>query len=124
MKGKWMLLAVLTGLVSAAALAHGNKVHVRGTIEKVGGDSLEVKTPDGKSVEIKLTASTVYLLHVADKPVKPSAVNADKPAKESDLAAGDLVVVHATPKGNTLEADEIKFTVPGPNKRAGEQHKP
>ena len=124
MKAKWMLLAVLAGLGSAAALAHGNKVHVRGTIEKVGADSLEVKTPDGKSLEIKLTASTVYLLHVAEKPGKPAEVNADKPAKPSDLAAGDLVVIHATPKGNTLEADEVKFTVPGQNKTAGEQHKP
>jgi hypothetical protein len=44
-----------------------------------------------------------------DKPADP---NADKPAKQSDIAVGDLVVIHATPKDNALEADEVKFSVP------------
>ena len=125
MKVKWLAVVVVSMLASVVVLAHGNKVHVRGTIEKVSGDSLQVKTPDGKSVEIKLTASTVYLLHVAVKPPKPSeantdkaADNTDKPAKLSDLVAGDLVVIHATPKGGALEADEVKFTVPGEGKSA------
>ena len=33
-------------------------------------------------------------------------------AKAGDLAVGDLVVIHATPKGNKLEADEVKFSLP------------
>ena len=90
---------------------------MRGTIEKINADSLQIKTPDGKSVEVKLTASTVYRLHVTGKPVTPSE-NADKPAKVGDLAVGDLVVIHATPKGDTLEADEIKFSVPSTKKVA------
>jgi hypothetical protein len=36
----------------------------------------------------------------------------DKPAKLSDLAVGDRVVIHATPKGETLEANEVKFSAP------------
>ncbi len=115
MKIRWLALAALCGLVGGAALAHGNKVHVRGTIEKIGADSVHIKTPDGKSVEVKLTASTVYLLHVVDKSPKPSGASADKPAKMSDLAAGDVVVIHATPKGDALEADEVKFAVPVAN---------
>lgn len=124
MRVHWLRMVILAGLVGAPALGHGNKVHVRGTIERVNGDSLQVRTMDGKSVEIKLTASTVYRLHVAEKPVKPSDVNTDKPAKVSDLAVGDRVVIHATPKGSTLEADEVKFTAPGENKAAAEQHRP
>jgi hypothetical protein len=111
------MLGVLIGLASGAGFAHGNKMHVRGTIEKISADSVQVKTPDGKSVEVKLAASTVYLLHVMGKQATPSD-SVDKPAKVSDLAIGDLVVIHATPKGDALEADEIKFSVPSAKKIA------
>jgi hypothetical protein len=102
-------LALLMALVASVALAHGTKVHVRGTVEKVSADSLVVKTADGKSVEVKIAASTVFLSR---------SNNEDKPAKASDLAAGDLVVIHASPKDKTLEADEIKFSVPTATKPA------
>jgi hypothetical protein len=111
------MLGVLIGLASGAGFAHGNKMHVRGTIEKISADSVQVKTPDGKSVEVKLAASTVCLLHVMGKQATPSD-SVDKPAKVSDLAIGDLVVIHATPKGDALEADEIKFSVPSAKKIA------
>lgn len=124
MKSRLLMLVISLGLVSTASLAHGNKVHVRGTIEKVGADSLQVKTPDGKSVQVRLTSSTVYLLHVAEKPVRPSDATTDKPAKVGDLAAGDLVVIHATPKGDALEADEVKFSVPSVNKADPAPQKP
>jgi hypothetical protein len=112
MKLRTTILALLAMLFLGSAFAHGNKVHVRGTIERVNADSVVIKTPDGKSVEVKLVASTVYLLHVIDKSAKPSGASEDKPAKVSDLAAGELVVIHATPKDNSLEADEIKFSLP------------
>ncbi len=57
----------------------------------------------------KIAASSVFLSR---------ANNEDKPAKAGDLAAGDLVVIHATPKDNILEADEIKFSVAAAAKRA------
>lgn len=112
MKRRFLLIAVFVALLSGASFAHGNKVHVRGTIERISAEAVQVKTPDGKSVEVKLMASTVYLLHVVEKPVKPSDSSSDQPAKATDLTVGDLVVIHATPKGDTLEADEIKFSVP------------
>jgi hypothetical protein len=117
MKIRLVMLGLLIALASGSGFAHGNKVHVRGTIEKINADSVQVKTPDGKSVEVKLAASTVYLLHVMGKQAPPSD-SADKPAKVSDLAIGDLVVIHATPKGDALEADEIKFSVPSAKKTA------
>jgi len=102
MKLRISMLALLFALAMGTAFAHGNKVHVRGTVEKINADSVVVKTADGKSVEVKFAASTVFLSR---------ANNEDKPAKAGDLAAGDLVVIHATPKDNILEADEIKFSV-------------
>lgn len=102
-------LAASLALSAGIAFAHGTKVHVRGTVERVSPDSLVVKTADGKSVEVKIVASTVFLSR---------SNNEDKPAKASDLATGDLVVIHATPKDKNLEADEVKFSVPTASKPA------
>jgi hypothetical protein len=60
-----------------------------------------VKTSDGKSVEVKLVSATVYVSRDG------------KASKLSDLAVGQRVVIHATPEGDTLSADEIKFSQPG-----------
>ncbi len=124
MKTRLLILTLLLGLAGGLTLAHGTKVHVRGTVEKISADSLQVKTPDGKTVEVKLVASTVYLLHLAAKPAQASDANSDKPAKVADLAVGDLVVIHATPKGSMLEADEVRFSLPGANKTAPATQKP
>src|SRR5256886_16718569 len=85
MKLRLSLLALLFALVTGTAFAHGNKVHVRGTVEKISADSVVVKTADGKSVEVKFAASTVFLSR---------SNNEDKPAKAGDLAPGNLVVIH------------------------------
>ncbi len=109
MRRRLSLLALLLTIAAGTALAHGTKVHVRGTVEKISVDSVLVKTAEGKSVEVKFASSTVFLSR---------ANNEDKPAKAGDLATGDLVVIHATPKNNTLEADEIKFSLPSAGKGA------
>lgn len=118
MKAKWITLTLALALVAGATLAHGNKVHIRGKVEKVGADSLQVKTVDGKLVEVKLMASTVYIQHMAAKPGDPPDTNNNRPAKLADVAVGDAVVIHATPKGATLEADEVKFSAPESHKVA------
>ncbi|HKW61725.1 MAG TPA: hypothetical protein VJN89_04200 [Candidatus Acidoferrum sp.] len=118
MKLKWITLLLVLVFAAGTTFAHGNKVHVRGKVEKVGAESLQVKTPDGKSVELKLVASTVYVQHKVVKPGEPADTNADSPAKLADLAVGDAVVIHATPKGGTLEADEVKFSAPESNRVA------
>jgi hypothetical protein len=102
-------------LFTGAALAHGNKVHVLGRLEKINANSVLVKTKDGKSVEVKLATSTVYLSHSSKE---------DKPAKQSDLALGDLVVIHATPNGEVLSADEIKFSPSGSSATGASAAKP
>jgi hypothetical protein len=101
MKFRFFSFFALIVLTVAGGFAHGNKKHITGTLEKINADSVVVKTTDGKSVEVKLVAATAYVSRT-DK--------ADKPAKISDLVVGDRVVIHATPKGEALEADEIKFS--------------
>jgi len=96
------LIAVL-GLISGAAWAHGDKKHVIGTVAKIGADSVTVKTTTATPVEVKLTSATVYTIR---------ANMVDKPAKLADLVVGDHVVIHATPNGDTLEADDVKFSHP------------
>jgi len=107
-----LALGLLVALGGGLAVAHGSKVHIRGTVEKISTDSLQVRTPDGKTVELKLAASTVYVLHANEKAGVRRPGDEDRPAKGSDLAVGDLVVIHATPKGSALEADEVKFSLP------------
>ncbi len=101
MRTKSFKSVALLLLTVSLAMAHGDKKHVVGTLEKINADSVTVRTADGKSVEVKLLPSTLYVSRVG---------NEDKSAQLSDLAIGDRVVVHAKPKGETLEANEIKFS--------------
>ena len=98
MKLRFVMLLAFAALLTNAVIAHGDKKHVLGTLEKINADSVVVKTADGKSVEVKLAASTVYVSRDG------------KTSKLSDLAVGQRVVIHATPGGDTLSADEIKFS--------------
>jgi Domain of unknown function (DUF5666) len=96
-----LFIAVLL-VLGAVASAHGGKKHVIGTVEKVGPDSVTVKTEQG-SVVVKLAAGTVYLSVGADKVAKP--------AKLSDLQVGERVVIHASTKPDeSLEAEEVRFS--------------
>lgn len=124
MRAKWLMLALAVAFAGGAAFAHGNKVHVKGTVEKIGDDSLQVRTPEGKTVEVKLVASTVYVLHTRTKPGDAPDANENKPAKLADLVVGDAVVIHATPKDGNLEADEIKFSPPSSNRMASAASRP
>jgi hypothetical protein len=114
---KRRFFALLLSFVSIAGTtsAHGDKKHVLGIIEKINPDSVTVKTRDGKSVEVKLVASTVYISRVA---------TTDKSAAFSDLAVGENVVIHATPKGDQLEAAEIKFSAAGASRPSSPKSQP
>jgi hypothetical protein len=100
MKLRFIVL-LLSVLLALPGFAHGDKKHVIGTIEKISPESLIVKTQDGKSVEVKLAPTTVYV------------TTDGKPAKFADVAVGQRVVIHATPKGTELIADELKFAAAG-----------
>ncbi len=107
MKRRFCALLAALAFVAVLAAAHGDKKHVIGTIQKLDAASVTVKTRDGKSVEVKLVSSTAYVKRVD---------TVDKPAALSDLAIGENVVVHATPKGDDLEADEVRFSTGAPSR--------
>jgi hypothetical protein len=104
MRAKLFTLLAAVVLMAAAVFAHGDKKHVVGTLEKINAGSVVVKTADGKSVEVKLVASTMYVSHIG---------NEDKSAQLSDLAVGARVVLNATPNDARLEATEVKFSTKG-----------
>jgi uncharacterized protein YkvS len=108
MKTKFIALISMVVLAAASVAAHGDKKHVIGTVEKINSDSVVVKTTDGKSVEVKLVPTTVYV---------SKAGKEEKPGQLSDLAVGNRVVIHATPKGQELLADTVAFSGP-PSKSA------
>ena len=95
------IAVAITLPVPGPVFAHGDKVHVMGVIEKITADAVTVKTKEGKSVEVKLAATTVY------------TTRTDQPAKVSDLAVGQRVVIHADPKGKDLIAATVKFSGAG-----------
>ena len=103
MKIRWstVLSLLIVLAVASNVFAHGNKKHVMGTLEKISPQSVTVKTADGKLVEIKLAAETTYV------------TNGGKTAAAGDLVVGQRVVVHATPKGAELIADQVKFAAAG-----------
>src|SRR6202166_3529878 len=111
-----LLLAFL--FVAITLSAHGDKKHVIGTIKKLNSGSVMAKTRDGNSFQVKLVLSTTYVARVPTE---------DKPAALSDLAVGENVVIHATPKGDDLEADEVRFSAAsasgsGSSKTRSEEH--
>ena len=98
---KLCIALLIAFTLAAPAFAHGDKKHVIGTIEKLSPEAVMVKTKEGKTVEVKLAATTTYV------------TNADKPAKFADLAVGQRVVIHADSKGTELIAATVKFADAG-----------
>jgi len=90
-------LAFLASLFVAPTLfAHGGHDHVMGTVTAVTESRLDVKTPEGKAVTIRLTGETKY---EKDK----------KPATLKDLKPGVRVVVDADKDKEVLVAKEVKI---------------
>src|SRR5262249_48829232 len=96
-----VVVLFVTMALTIGAMGHGEKKHVSGKVEKINADSIVVKGKDGNSIVVKLAASTGFIRRSG---------NTDKSAKAEDLAVGDLVVIHASPKESGLEADQVKFS--------------
>lgn len=77
------------------AHAHGQDA-VLGTIAKVEGDRLEVADPDGKSVSVSLTRTTMYL-------------KGAEAAKKADLKPGLSVAVETADGKAGLEARVVRI---------------
>ncbi len=83
------LIATFICLAATRASAHGHG-HVMGTVASVTAERIEVKTKDGKTVTVPLTAETKYL-------------KGDQKAARADVRVGERVVVHLAAGGAALE---------------------
>lgn len=102
MRTKVSVAVVAFVAMAMAVAAHGDKKHVMGVLQRVSAEAVTVKEGDGKIVTVKLTQTTMYVL-------RDGKSNDGTPGKFSDLAVGQRVIIHATPKGNDLLADQVKF---------------
>jgi hypothetical protein len=84
-------------LTSVPVRAHDGMEDVTGTIQSVTTDSVSVKTTKGKTVAVKLDAKTEYTRGKAQ-------------AKQTDLKAGDRVVVHAKEMNKALTAHLVQLS--------------
>lgn len=87
----WMVLAL-----AVSAWAHGDEQHVMGTVSKVDGMNITVKSQDGSLKTVMVTDETKYL-------------KAGTAAKLEDVKVGDRVVIHAKKMGDMLHATEVKI---------------
>lgn len=110
MKARIATTMVCVLMLAIAVAAHGDKKHVMGLLQSVSADAVTVKEGDGKIVTVKLTPNTMYVMRDAKG-------GEGTPAKFADLAVGQRVIIHATPKGNDLLADQVKFAPAAPAKQ-------
>ena len=92
------LLALMLA-TAAVATAHDGKKHLLGTVIKIGSNQISIETKDSVTVEVSITPSTVF-------------TKDGKPAKLKDIGLGDRVVIHATAKGTSYEANEVQIAKP------------
>jgi hypothetical protein len=92
---------VVTLLLSALAIAHGNLAHVMGTVVQVTDQSISVKTADGSIKVVAFDGETHFL--------KGSA-----PATIKDVLVGSRVVIHAHQNGDKFHAAEVKIGTSAP----------
>ena len=87
-------------MISSLGFAHGDEVHVMGTVTKVDASSISVKVADGTVKVVKIMPATKFLKN--NLAITPQ-----------ELKVGDRVVIHAKPDGDTLNATEVKIGVAG-----------
>jgi len=93
---KLALILVMTFLPNAVAFAHGNLLHVLGTVVQITDHSLTVKTSDGSVKVVAFDAETHFL-------------RGGSPATAKDVLIGSRVVIHAHAHGEKLHAAEVKI---------------
>jgi Cu/Ag efflux protein CusF len=91
------VLALALGVGAAGVvMAHDGMEDIQGTVQKVDAKSVSVKTTKGKMMDVKLDASTEFTRGKAE-------------AKQTDLQAGDKVVIHAMEMNGALTAHLVQL---------------
>lgn len=90
-----LVLAFL--LMSATAYAHGSGQHVLGTVTAIDEKHIEIKTPQGTAVSVRLTKQTRFTEKGNPKATAPPAL-------------GDRVVIEAMKENKILTATEVHYS--------------
>lgn len=92
-----IVCAVMLLMAGFSAFAHGTGQHVLGTVTAIDATHIEVKTPKGQSVSVRLTDKTRYKAKGKPKTMEAPSV-------------GDRVVIEATKDGDVLTATEVHYS--------------
>ena len=105
-----LLIAAAAASIPCAALAAGTTSNVRGTIERVGGDTIQVRESNGTSVTVRLAQNT--------------AIASVSKASLADVKPGTFIGTAARPQPDgSLQAIEIHI-FPESMRGTGEGNRP
>ena len=101
----------LTLALALALAAHGDAIHVTGTVKAISPASVTVETVKHETVTVMLNSKTEVMKSAAKADIK-------------DLKVGERVVIHAMKnKEGQLEAEEVAFgAAPAASQHADHQH--
>jgi hypothetical protein len=105
MKRAVTVVAVLLAL-SVMALAHGNEKHIMGKVTSITENSITVEIASKQSVTVEVSDKTKFEKSGAAATLK-------------DLRVADRVVIHASPSGDKLVANEVRFGAKGKQSMEG-----
>ncbi|WP_447963031.1 hypothetical protein [Nitrospira sp. Ecomares 2.1] len=95
------ILMVMLLMVPSFVFAHGNAIHIFGTVTESAQEQIVVTTPKGESVTLMIQEKTIFQLDGI-------TTNTARPA------VGDRVVAEAEKEADDLVAHEIRFATPKP----------
>jgi hypothetical protein len=96
-----VLLAFALVVIPIVGMTHGTDQHVMGTVTAIDATHIEVKTPKGASVTVKVTDQTRFTSKAVKRPKGPPQV-------------GDRVVIDVTRDGTVMTATEVQYSNPKP----------
>lgn len=93
------ILMVMFSTVPSFVFAHGNALHIMGTVTETTQERIVVTTPKGESVTLMIREKTIFQQDGI-------TTNTARPA------VGDRVVSEAEKEADNLVAHEIRFATP------------
>ena len=92
-----LILTLACLSISTASFAHGTDQHVLGTVTAIDARHVEVKTPKGGTVDVRVNKQTQFK-------------EKSNPKGSNVPVVGDRVVIKATKDNKVLLATEIHFS--------------
>lgn len=92
-----IVVALIVMCTPVWVAAHGSGQHVLGVVTVIDATHMEIKTPKGQSVSVRLTDKTTYKVKNLRRPKSPPQV-------------GDRVVVEAEKDAKGLIATEVHYS--------------